>query len=76
VQSDGNPKWTKDAKFSDAAGRRAHKDELDALIETWTVKQDHLEAMKILQAAGVIAGASLKWKNCVKTPHKGKRVPR
>ena len=56
----GNPKWTKDARFTDAAGRRAHKDELDALIETWTVKHEHQEAMQILQAAGVIAGASLK----------------
>ena len=56
----GNPKWTKDARFSDAAGRRVHRDELDALIETWTVKFDHQEAVQILQAAGVIAGASLK----------------
>jgi len=65
----GNPKWTKDAKFSDAVGRRAHKDELDALIETWTVKQDHLEAMKTLQAAGVIAGASLKVEELCEDPH-------
>jgi len=65
----GNPKWTKDARFTDAAGRRAHKDELDALIETWTVKHEHQEAMQILQAAGVIAGASLKVQELCEDPH-------
>jgi benzylsuccinate CoA-transferase BbsF subunit len=65
----GNPKWTKDARFADAAGRRAHNDELDALIETWTVKYDHREAMQILQAAGVIAGASLKVQEFCQDPH-------
>lgn len=65
----GNPKWTKDARFTDAAGRRAHKDELDALIETWTVKHEHQEAMQILQAAGVIAGASLKVQEFCEDPH-------
>ena len=65
----GNPKWTKDNKFSDAAGRRTHKDELDALIETWTAKHDHYEAMKILQQAGVIAGASLKVEEFCSDPH-------
>jgi len=28
----GNPKWTKDRKFSDTANRRTNKDELDHLI--------------------------------------------
>jgi crotonobetainyl-CoA:carnitine CoA-transferase CaiB-like acyl-CoA transferase len=65
----GNPKWTKDNKFNDAAGRRTHKDELDALIETWTAKHDHYEAMKILQQAGVMAGASLKVEEFCSDPH-------
>ena len=65
----GNPKWTKDNKFSDAAGRRTHQDELDALIETWTAKHDHYAAMKILQQAGVMAGASLKVEEFCSDPH-------
>ena len=65
----GNPKWIKDARFADAAGRRAHKDELDALIETWTVKHEHREAMQILQSAGVIAGTSLKVQEFCQDPH-------
>ena len=65
----GNPEWTRDRKFSDAAGRRAHKDELDVLIETWTLKHDHQEMMKILQAAGVMAGASFKVEEFCEDPH-------
>jgi crotonobetainyl-CoA:carnitine CoA-transferase CaiB-like acyl-CoA transferase len=51
------------------ASRRINKDELDTLIETWTTKQDHLEAMKILQEAGVMAGASLKVEELCGDPH-------
>jgi benzylsuccinate CoA-transferase BbsF subunit len=54
-----NPKWTKDAKFGDALSRWQNRDEMDRLIENWTTRQDHIEAMKLLQKNGVTAGASL-----------------
>ena len=65
----GNPKWTKDAKYSDMAGRRTNKDELDKLITNWTNKQEHYTAMKLLQAAGVMAGASLNVEEFCEDPH-------
>jgi crotonobetainyl-CoA:carnitine CoA-transferase CaiB-like acyl-CoA transferase len=65
----GNPKWTKDSKFSDAESRRINKNELDTLIETWTAKLDHYEAMKILQKVGVMAGASLAVEELCEDPH-------
>jgi crotonobetainyl-CoA:carnitine CoA-transferase CaiB-like acyl-CoA transferase len=40
-----------------AAGRRRHADEIDAAIASWTAERDKWEAMRLLQAAGVAAGA-------------------
>src|SRR5208283_710353 len=54
-----HPKLTKDTKFSDSLSRWNHRSELDTLIETWTTKHGHYEAMEILQKSGVAAGASL-----------------
>ena len=65
----GNPKWTKDAKYADMASRRTNKDELDKLITNWTNKQEHYTAMKLLQAAGVMAGASLNVEEFCEDPH-------
>ena len=65
----GNPKWTKDSKFSDMANRRTNKDELDHLITAWTTKHDHYAVMKILQKAGVMAGASLNVEEFCEDPH-------
>jgi crotonobetainyl-CoA:carnitine CoA-transferase CaiB-like acyl-CoA transferase len=69
----GNPKWTKDSKFSDALSRWNNRNELDALIETWTIKHGHYEAMEILQKAGVIAGASLNVEEVCENPHLNER---
>ena len=65
----GNPKWAKGAKFADMANRRTNKDELDKLITDWTTKQEHYAAMKHLQAAGVMAGASLNVEEFCEDPH-------
>lgn len=48
-----------DPRFATAAGRMAHAEEVDALIEAWTSVRGHYEAMHILQRAGVPAGALL-----------------
>ena len=45
--------------FAAQAGRHARQDELDPLIEAWTVERDHVEVQQQLQAAGVAAGAVL-----------------
>lgn len=52
----GNPDWTKEERFADALSRYNNQDELDRLIEEWTVRHDHYEIMHILQKEGVPAG--------------------
>jgi len=53
----GDPEWSRDGKFSDVLGRQKNQDELDKLIEDWTIGHDHYAVQGILQKAGVAAGA-------------------
>ena len=53
----GDPAWAHEARFATLADRLANVDELDALVEEWTRTHDRYEAMHLLQAAGVPAGA-------------------
>jgi crotonobetainyl-CoA:carnitine CoA-transferase CaiB-like acyl-CoA transferase len=46
----------KDDRFSSAEKRRAHRDELDALIGAWTANRTPEEVVDLLQGAGVAAG--------------------
>jgi crotonobetainyl-CoA:carnitine CoA-transferase CaiB-like acyl-CoA transferase len=59
VASMGRPELAADPRYADAAGRRAHHDELDALIGGWAAGQDVLDAFHRLQRAGVPAGPLL-----------------
>ena len=52
----GNPAWTQDEKFSTLLARTAHMDELDRLIEEWTIKRTPEKVTEIMQRAGVAAG--------------------
>lgn len=52
----GNPPWTRDARFSSLQARKSNEDELDKLVEEWTINYTADEVMKLMQAAGVIAG--------------------
>jgi benzylsuccinate CoA-transferase BbsF subunit len=49
----GNPEWTEDVRFSDAYSRWQNQNELDQLIEQWTVTQTAYEVMEELQQAGI-----------------------
>ena len=53
----GSPEWTSDPKFATNADRVANEDELDRLIEQWTIDKMPHEVMHRLQSAGVAAGA-------------------
>jgi benzylsuccinate CoA-transferase BbsF subunit len=53
----GNPEWTKDHRFATLLGRKENEDELDALVESWTINFSPVELMNTLQKAGVPAGA-------------------
>ena len=48
-----------DERFSTNTARKAHEAELDAIIDEWTSRRGHYEAMHILQRHGVTAGAVL-----------------
>lgn len=65
----GNPAWTKDARFSDNKSRYQNHDALDEFIENWTSQQDRHEVMRILQQAGVAAGAVLSYADVLSDTH-------
>ena len=52
-----NPAWGKEERFSTLSRRKEHADELNKLLEQWTVKHTAEEVMTLLQQAGVPAGA-------------------
>jgi crotonobetainyl-CoA:carnitine CoA-transferase CaiB-like acyl-CoA transferase len=58
----GHPEWKGDERFSSAAKRMSHHDDLDRLLESWTSERSHIEATHTLQEAGVPAGAVLNMK--------------
>ncbi len=69
VKAIGGPAWANDPRFASEAGRMAAHDELDGHIAAWTKGQDKVAAMKLLQAAGVPAGAVLKNKEVLMNEH-------
>lgn len=52
----GNPAWTKDPKFATLEKRKENEEELDSLVQEWTINQTDEDVMLKLQAAGVSAG--------------------
>ena len=52
----GHPEWEQDPRFSTLAMRKEHSEELDALIQEWTSKNEAERVMQLLQEAGVHAG--------------------
>jgi crotonobetainyl-CoA:carnitine CoA-transferase CaiB-like acyl-CoA transferase len=68
-QAIGQPSWAEEARFSDKLSRYRHHDELDRLIEAWTLKYDHYQVMHILQKANVPAGPVLDARELVEEPH-------
>lgn len=51
----GQPKWTKQSKFNTLLGRKQNEDELNKLVEEWTMSHTAEEVMTMMQKAGVIA---------------------
>jgi len=52
----GNPAWTQDPKFATLEKRQENEEELDRLLNEWTINQDDMALMQTLQKAGVPAG--------------------
>jgi len=52
----GEPEWTADPKFATFLGRKENEDELDRLVDEWTINYTPEDVMFRMQAAGVPAG--------------------
>ncbi len=65
----GNLLWTKEERFADSVSRYQHQDELDKLIEEWTIQREGYEVMDTLQKAGVAAGPALIGAELLADPH-------
>lgn len=68
-QALGQPQLTQDPRFATALARQQHQDELDQLLSAWTQELSHYEAMHLLQAHGVTAGAVLTGGDTLSDPH-------
>ena len=51
----GEPEWTGEPKFNSLLSRKENEDELDLLIEQWTVNYPAEELVEKMQAAGIAA---------------------
>jgi crotonobetainyl-CoA:carnitine CoA-transferase CaiB-like acyl-CoA transferase len=65
----GNPEWTKNGKFSTALSRYKNQDELDKLVENWTLNHDHYAVMFMLQKEGVAAAPVADTADIYSDPH-------
>ncbi|MFC1989872.1 CaiB/BaiF CoA transferase family protein [Chloroflexota bacterium] len=55
-QALGNPSWTKSGRFLTLLDRKENEDELDKLVENWTISEEAEQVMLKLQRVGVPAG--------------------
>jgi benzylsuccinate CoA-transferase BbsF subunit len=69
----GSPGWIEEERFRDGFSRWQHQEELDKLIEAWTINYTDREVMEILQKAGVAAIPSFSIDEIWNDPHLGER---
>ena len=67
------PALAADSRFLTATLRKAHEDELDAIITAWTTTRDRWEVTEMLQRAGVAAMPTLSNKDLANDSHLGER---
>lgn len=65
----GHKEWTADPRFADLPARVANRDALDALVESWTVKQTPHQVMIVLQRDGIAAGVVQTAEDLYRDPH-------
>jgi len=65
----GSPAWAGDERFASVLGRLKNQDELDKLIEAWTIHHTKYEVMNLLQQANIAAGAVLNNADVYSDPH-------
>jgi benzylsuccinate CoA-transferase BbsF subunit len=54
----GNPFWATEKRFATLSRRKENEDELDQLIEEWTVEKEAWEVTKLMQEQGVAAAVA------------------
>jgi crotonobetainyl-CoA:carnitine CoA-transferase CaiB-like acyl-CoA transferase len=69
----GQPQLATDARFRTVKDRKAHEDELEKLITTWTEQRDKWNVTRELQAAGVAAFPSMSSKDLAEDRHLNER---
>lgn len=65
----GEPEAAEEPRFAGALSRWRHREELDALVASWTRRFEHIDLMHRLQRAGVPAAAILDPREGVEDPH-------
>jgi crotonobetainyl-CoA:carnitine CoA-transferase CaiB-like acyl-CoA transferase len=65
----GRPTALEDLAFVTAAGRWQHRNQLDALVESWTRQHDAVELTALLQRHGVAAIPSFSAEELFANPH-------
>lgn len=65
----GQPALAQDARYREEPQRRARREEIDAIVRDWTVKQDAWTTTRVLQDAGIPAGPVLNNRDLMLDPH-------
>ncbi len=65
----GTPGLVSDSRFAEPTSRLKNQDDLNKIIEDWTVTQDKMQAMRCLQEAGIAAGAVMAHWEHFDDPH-------
>ncbi len=65
----GHKDWAADPRFADLAARVAHRQELDALVESWTSRRTPHQVMLILQREGIASGVVQTAEDLYCDPH-------
>lgn len=64
----GNPAWTEQPEYSRRMSRIKNNDELDRLVEEWTIQYSAEEVMSKMQKAGIAAGLVANAKDLYENP--------
>jgi benzylsuccinate CoA-transferase BbsF subunit len=68
VKAIGSPRWTQSKKYATSAERLKYSDELDRLVESWTINYPPEAVEELLQKAGVGAGTVANAKDIDEDP--------
>ena len=69
IQAIGQPELGERPEFADMAGRAAHIDEVDAVVEAWTERRTRDEVFRAMQAHRVICASVQTLEEVVNDPH-------